>query len=146
LLDEIAEAEIRQAKNEEMRHRSLSVLDRVLLLQHVSDDEHAALRTCKDQVRALHREMSVSEWDALPTDVEPLADGRHALAHLLTLIEQRDELSDDDWAELHESVGTAFGKSLAAAAARARLTLPVDHDHDHEAVLAESESEQEQLA
>jgi hypothetical protein len=138
LLDEIAEAEIRQAKNEEMRRRSLSVLDRILVLQHVSDADFAALLPCKEQARALHQEISISEWDALPTGTEPLAEGGHALAHLMTLIEDRDELSDDLWAELHESVHSAFGKSLATAAARARLRLPLER----EAVLAASEQEQ----
>jgi hypothetical protein len=138
LLDEIAEAEIRQAKNEEMRRRSLSVLDRVLVLAHVSDSDFAALRTCKDHARELHHEITVGEWDALPAHAEPLAEGQHALAHLMTLIEDHDELSDDVWAELHESVTAAFGKSLATAAARARLRLPLDH----ESVLAGSEQEQ----
>jgi hypothetical protein len=138
LLDEIAEAEIRQAKNEEVRRRSLSVLDRVLVLAHASDADFAALRTCKDQARELHHAIAVGEWDALPADAEPLAEGGHALAHLMTLIEDRDELSDDLWAELHESVGAAFGKALATAAARAKLTLPLDR----ESVLAASEQEQ----
>jgi hypothetical protein len=138
LLDQIAEAEIQQAKNEELRRRSLSVLGRVLALTHVSDSDFAALRGCKEQARALHHDISVSEWDTLPTEADPLAEGGHALAHLMTLIEDRDELSDDLWAELHESVGRAFGKSLATAAARAKLTLPLDE----ETVLAGSEQEQ----
>jgi hypothetical protein len=140
LLDDIAEAEIRQAKNEETRRRSLSVLDRLLVLQHVSDTDFAALLPCKEQARALHQEISVSEWDALPAHTEPLAEGGHALAHLITLIEDRDELSDDLWAELHESVQTAFGKSLATAAARGRLTQPLERE------TALVVSEQEQLA
>jgi len=61
------------------------------------------------------------------TETEHLAEGGHPFAQLLTLIEDRDELSDDLWAGLHESVGDTFGKSLAAAAARAKLSLPLEH-------------------
>jgi hypothetical protein len=127
LLDEIAEAEIRQSRAEEVRHRALSILDRVQILSHAAEADYPSLRTCQEQARTLHHAIAEEHWAVLPTEAEPLADGDHPFAHLLTLIEDRDELSDDLWAELHESVGNAFGKSLAAAAARAKLTLPVEH-------------------
>jgi hypothetical protein len=127
LLDEVAEAEIRQSKGEEVRRRSLSILDRVLMLSHISAADAPALHACQDQARSLHGAISEGGWNSLPAEAEPLSEGEHAFAHLLTLIEDRDELSDDLWAELHESVGKTFGKSLAAAAARARLSLPMEH-------------------
>jgi hypothetical protein len=127
LLDEIAEAEIHQSRCEEVRHRSLSILDRVLLLSHLNESDNAALRACQEQARSLHETIANGTWSTLPSEAEHLADGEHAFAHLLTLIEDRDELSDDLWATLHESVGSTFGKSLAASAARAKLTLPLEH-------------------
>jgi hypothetical protein len=75
----------------------------------------------------LHGTISDSLWTSLPAEAEPLAEGEHAFAHLLALIEDRDELSDDLWASLHESVGATFGKSLAAAAVRSKLSLPLEH-------------------
>jgi hypothetical protein len=126
LLDEIAEAEIRQARSEEVRQRSLSVLDRVLSLAHVADEDYSPLGSCQEQARALHGALSTSSWNALPPEAEPLAERHHALAHLVTLIEDREELSDDVWDKLYESVTAAFGKPLAIAAARARLTLPLE--------------------
>src|SRR4051794_35573331 len=58
LLDEIAEAEIRQSRSEEVRRRAVSVLDRVLLMSHATEREFAALRACQDKAQALHREVS----------------------------------------------------------------------------------------
>jgi hypothetical protein len=127
LLDEIAEGEIRQSQSEELRRRALSILDRVLLLSHVAESEFPALRACHDQARALLGPIAEASWTALPAEAGPLAEGEHAFAHLLTLVEDRDELGDDAWADMHDSVATAFGKPLAAAAARAKIALPLEH-------------------
>lgn len=123
LLDHAAEAEIRQSKSEELRRRSLSVLDRVLTLSHTSIPDFAPLRECHDRARELRHTIAEGAWTSLPADAEKLAEGQHHFADLLTLIEDHDDLHDDHWATLHESVGQAFGKSLAAAAARSKLVL-----------------------
>jgi hypothetical protein len=126
LLEEVGEAEVRQKRSEKTRRRALAVLDKVLSLSHATDADSQALRTCQEQAQALHRAISTSRWNALPAEAEPMAKGEHALAHLVTLIEDRDELSDDLWASYSASVGTAFGRSLAAAAGRSRLILPTE--------------------
>jgi hypothetical protein len=110
-----------------VRCRALAVLDRVLLLSHVVEADFPALRDCHDKARSLQGSIANGHWAGLPAEAESLAEGDHAFAHLLALIEDRDELSDDLWASLHESVGTAFGKSIAAAAARSKLALPLEH-------------------
>jgi hypothetical protein len=127
LLDAIAETELRQSRGEEMRRRGLSVLERVLGLRHAADDGYAPLHVCQETARALHGAIASGSWNELPAEVETLAEGEHAMAHLVTLVEDADELSDDLWAQLHESVGAAFGKPLATAAARARLVTPLEH-------------------
>jgi len=127
LLDEIAEAEIRQSRNEEVRRRASSILEKVLVLSHAMDADSPHLRACQDKARSLQCAISDARWTDLPAEAEPLADGDHAFAHLVTLVEDRDELNDELWASLHESVGAAFGKSLAAAAVRSKLSLPMEH-------------------
>jgi hypothetical protein len=124
LLDEIAEAEIQQARNEELRRRAVAVLEKVILLAHASDAGSPSLRACQEQARALNASISEASWIDMPAETEPLAEGEHPFAHLLTLVEDRDELNDESWASLHDSVGAAFGKSLAAAAVRSKLVLP----------------------
>ncbi len=129
LLDQVAETEIRQSKSEETRRRALSVLDRVLLLSHSSNADFAPLHDVHNRARELHSGISQTEWHSPHPETDRLAEGDHHFADLLTLIEERDDLSDDLWASLHENVGNAFGKSLAAAAARSKLV--VRHDMAH---------------
>ena len=126
LLDDVAEAEIRLSRADEVRHRSQAVLKRVLALGHTSDPDHPALRECHELARGLHEQINESAWISLPAEAERLAEGDHPFAHLLSLIEDRDELGDDVWAAHHEAVSNAFGKTLAAAAARARLVIGSD--------------------
>src|SRR3954452_8457371 len=126
LLDLVAEAEIRQAKGEETRRRALAVLDRALTLKHSGEGEFAPLRDCQAQARSLRDSIAAVEWSDLPPEAAQLAEGDHPFAKLLALVEDREVLNDDLWASLHDGVGAAFGKSLAAAAARAKLTLPPD--------------------
>jgi hypothetical protein len=128
LLDDLAEAEVHQNKSEEVRKRALWVLDRVLSLTHASVPDFGALRDCHEKAGALRHSIETGGWKSLPAESEHLAEGEHPFAHLLSLIEDRDELSDELWASMHESVGAAFGKPLAAAAARAKLVLPRHHD------------------
>ena len=132
LLDQVAEAEIRRNKSDEVRHRSLSVIDRVLTLSHASSGEFPPLRDLHEQARNLRGAIADGHWSNLHSDAERLAEGDHSFANLLTLIEDRDELNDDEWATLHDSVINSFGKPLAAAAARNKLVLPADsHQHAH---------------
>jgi hypothetical protein len=123
LLDQVAEAEIRQSRSEEQRRRSLSVIDRVLSLSHMSIPDFSPLRECQDKARELRGGIAEGNWTSLPAEAERLAEGQHHFADLLTLIEDRDELPDELWSQVHESVGNAFGKPLAAAAARSKLVL-----------------------
>ena len=84
------------------------------------------MRDCQEKARALHDQINEAHWAALPADAERLAEGDHAFAHLLTLIVDRDELSDDLWATLHDSVASSYGKALAAAAVRSKLVISHD--------------------
>ncbi|WP_406699620.1 hypothetical protein V5E97_12235 [Singulisphaera sp. Ch08] len=123
VLDLVVESEIRQVKSEESRRRAVSILDRVLTLTHSGDHEFAPLRDCQDQARTLRDAISGGSWSDLPPETERLAEGEHPFANLLALVEDRDVLHDDLWASLHDTIGTTFGKSLAAAAARSKLVL-----------------------
>jgi hypothetical protein len=129
LLDDVAEAEIRQGRSDEVRRRSHTVLQRVLALSHASDPDHAALRDARTLAQTLHSQIAEAHWTTLPSEADRLAEGDHAFAHLLSLIEDRDELSDEVWAAHHESVTAAFGKALAAAAARSKLVIGPHDDH-----------------
>lgn len=123
LLDDLAELEVRQGELEVMRHRSLTILDRVLALSYQKDEPFPPLLECQDRVRQLRSTIADGHWMQLPAQTENLAEGTHALVKLLILVEQLDTLSDRSWAELHEQVGETLGKPLASAASRGRLVL-----------------------
>ena len=124
VLDAIAEVELHQSKNEEVRRRGMSVLDRVMAIQYSGGNEFAPLRECQDHARTLRQSLENANWKALPAEVERLTEGEHQFSHLLSLIEDHEDLGDDLWASHHESVSQHFGKPLAAAAARSKLTIP----------------------
>lgn len=126
LIDEATEVEIGRVRGEEIRRRALSVLDRATYLVHRSSSEFAPLNECVDRARQLRQRIAESDWSQLPEEAESLGDGDHPLAHLLILVENRDDLNDDHWALLHDSVGNSYGKPLAAAAARSKLDVSGD--------------------
>jgi hypothetical protein len=121
LLDRVAQAEILQSKTEEQRRRAVAILDRVLSLSHRTTSDFPALRECHEKAQGLRSLVSEAHWSSLHPETERLAEGDHHFANLLTLIEDRDDLSDEMWANLHEDVSRVFGKQLAAAAARSKL-------------------------
>jgi len=123
LLDLVAESELRQVKAEESRRRAVAVLDRVLRLRHTDNAEFVPLRDCQNQARTTREAVVQGAWTSLPPETEALSEGEHPMANLVTLVEDREVLEDDLWAQLHETIGATFGKSLAAAAARAKLVL-----------------------
>lgn len=127
LLDRVAEAEFLQSRNEDQRHRALSVLDRVLSISHASSPDFAPLLDCQERARSLRAAVAEGHWTGLDPEAEKLAEGEHHFSNLLSLIEDRDELNDELWATLQDSVGNEFGKALAAAAARSKLILAPCH-------------------
>ena len=126
LTDEIAAAEIRRDKAEELRRASIGILERVLRLTHASSPEFGPLRERQEHARGLHESLANAPWSNLPEEAHRLSEGDHPFAKLVVLVEQHDELEDEHWGYLHEAVGEAFGKALAAAAARSKLVLPAE--------------------
>lgn len=121
LLDELTEVEVVRGDCDAVRGDALEVLDRVLSLTHRRDPGFAPLQDCLRRVRAIRGAIADAPWSQLPAQTEALVTGEHALVQLLTLIEERERLSDRDWAWLHQAVGEALGKPIASAASRALL-------------------------
>jgi hypothetical protein len=131
LLDEVAEAETRRDRVEECRRRALTILDRVLSLSHTSDPDFAPLVGAQDQARALRTAIADASRHEPHDDTERLAEGDHAFSGLLALVEDHDDLSDDRWAILNETITEAFGRPLAIAAARSKLAVGARDDAPH---------------
>lgn len=121
LLQLAAEAQRKRAQQEKARTRALTVLDRLLSLVHRDHPDFAPLSECQAKSRALREAIHDHTGAELHPDVTALAQGRHPLAELLTLVEGYDDLDDDLWLLLKHAVAENFGKSLAMSAARGKL-------------------------
>jgi len=121
LLQLAAEAQRKRAQQEKARMRALTVLDRLLSLVHRDHPDFAPLSECQAKSRTLREAIHDHAGSELHPDVTALAQGRHPLAELLTLVEGYDDLDDDLWLLLKHAVAENFGKSLAMSAARGKL-------------------------
>jgi len=116
----IAEEE-RRAATAEARKRALAVLDRVLAISHADDPGFAALVQCQAKAKALRN--AVMDPKAFETGAAPALETTPAFAALLTLIEGREQLDDERFATLEDSVTQSFGRQLAVAATRGKLSI-----------------------
>ena len=121
LLQLAAEAQRKRAQQEKARMRALTVLDRLLSLVHRDQPDFAPLNECQTKSRALREAIHDHTASEPHPDVTALAQGRHPLAELLTLVEGYDDLDDDLWLLLKHAAAENFGKSLAMSAARGKL-------------------------
>jgi class 3 adenylate cyclase len=108
--------------------RALGVLTRVLAITHRDDPAFRPLLEC--QSRAGELRVALSHAMADPRAYTPRQVDRAMLpyADLLALITGRDQLDDERWVQLEESVARVFGRSLAAAAVRGRLQIPGERE------------------
>jgi hypothetical protein len=96
------------------RESALNVLDRVAMLAHVDQREFDPLRLCQERARQLR---AVLEQQSSEPDAPTLAP----FVALLHFIDAHQQLDDDKWGALQETVTSAFGTALAMAAGRGRL-------------------------
>ncbi len=121
--DEVAHNANLKAHHETARRNALVVLDALLRVAHRARNNFAPLVECQARVRALREHIATAPWDMLPREASDLAGGEHPFAHLLSLINDRERLTDVDWARMYRSVGDALGLTLAAAASCGSLAL-----------------------
>lgn len=121
LLQAVTDAQRKKAQEEKARVRALTVLDRILSLIHRDQPEFPPLDEAQTKAKALRDVLRVHDGPESHPDILPLAQGRHPLAELLTLVEGYEDLDDDLWLLLKHAVAENFGKSLAMSAARGKL-------------------------
>ena len=120
----VAEAittEERRAATAEVRKRALAVLDRVLAISHADDPGFPSLVKCQAKAKELRQ--AVLDPKAFETATAPMLETTPAFAALLTLIEGREQLADERFAALEDSVSQSFGRQLAVAATRGKLSI-----------------------
>jgi hypothetical protein len=107
---------------EETRRSAVTTLDRVLEIVHCDDRAFPALVGCHNKARTL-RESALALTDPEAPDAKRLGANAQSFADLLTMVQNRDALDDERYAQLEESVSKAFGRALAVAVARGRLAF-----------------------
>lgn len=121
LLQLITEAQRKKAHEEKARLRALTILDRILSLIHREQPDFPPLDDAQAKAKALREILRTHTGPEVHPEMNPLAQGRHPLAELLTLVEGYEDLDDDLWLLLKHAVAENFGKSLAMSAARGKL-------------------------
>lgn len=94
---------------------ALKILDRVLILSHREQVNFPPLINCQEKARKLR--------DVITKSGAKVVAGVQLFADLLTLIEQRDSLNDEQWTRIDGEVSDVFGKNLAVAASRGKLII-----------------------
>ncbi|HXD98694.1 MAG TPA: hypothetical protein VN646_19240 [Candidatus Acidoferrum sp.] len=132
---------------EQAQQGAVAVLDRALEILHQDDPEFPALTGCHTKAREARA--AILALTELESDgARQILDGVHAFADLLAVVEAREGLDDDRYAQLEASVSGAFGRALAVAAARGRLGFEGEfvEPPEPEPVAAEHELEPEPVA
>ncbi len=103
---------------------ALVVLDRLEAIRLTDERDSTHWQQCLTESRAIRHELAVSPAVLAAAQAHRLVSGEHPLGAVVTLIADRDELSDERWRTLHEAVVECYGRDLATAIVRGRLTMP----------------------
>jgi class 3 adenylate cyclase len=102
--------------------RALGALTRVLGITHMDDPAFSSLMECQAEASKLRVEFSKAGSEGRVTADRVLEDV-HPFEALLTLMLERDTLTDERWAQLDTAVARKFGRTLVNAATRGRLSI-----------------------
>ena len=114
------EAEIAAAKT--AVQRAIGALTRVLGITHMDDPAFSSLLECQAEASKLRVEFSRAGSEGRVTADRVLED-INPFEALLTLMLERDTLTDERWAQLDTAVARKFGRTLVNAATRGRLSI-----------------------
>ena len=108
----------------EDREGIVRTLNRVLRLQHHDSSPFAPLTECQEKARRLLEEIAGLEESEPGAEAWRVLPGIQAFSRLLALVDAPENLSDDRWMDLQETVAQEFGRALTIAASRGKVTAP----------------------
>jgi hypothetical protein len=123
LLWTVKQAEEQKARFETRQRQALRVLERVLAVVHRDQIVFPPLLECKEQAGTLRLAVAGVQWPGAHPAIDALAEGQHPFLDLLALIESQEELDDERWAALQDTIEQEFGRALAVAASRGKLQV-----------------------
>jgi hypothetical protein len=132
LLTAIGEALRARARREALEHAqagALAILDRALEMVHRDDAKFPALVGAHAKAHQA-REAVLQLTDPDSAEAHRAFDAVQPYSDLLTMVESRDAIDDDRYAQLEEHVTQSFGRPLAVAAARGRLAFVGEYEEE----------------
>jgi class 3 adenylate cyclase len=103
--------------------RAISVLTRVLGITHMDDPAFPSLLECQAKASEYRVAFSRAGNEGRGPTADSVLERIKPFEDLLTLMLERDTLTDERWAQLDTAVARAFGRTLVNAAARGRLSI-----------------------
>jgi class 3 adenylate cyclase len=103
--------------------RAINVLTRVLGISHMDDPAFPSLLECQAKASELRVAFSRAGSDGRGLTADRILENIKPFEDLLTLMLERDTLTDERWAQLDTAVARVFGRTLVNVAARGRLTI-----------------------
>jgi CheY-like chemotaxis protein len=107
----------------EARRRALVVLDRVMTIDRVGDPNFAALLQCQAKAREIRAAVLLDLARPAAENEAAIMESTLAFSALLTLIETREHLRNEQLVMLEDQVTRAFGRTLAVAATLGELVV-----------------------
>ena len=102
--------------------RGIGVLTRVLGVVHLDDPAFPALLECQAKASELRLALSRAGGERRGAPAKEVLEWFAPFETLLTLMLERNTLTEERWAQLDATVARAFGRPLVNAAARGRLS------------------------
>jgi class 3 adenylate cyclase len=115
------ESEIAEVKAAVLR--AINVLTRVLGISHMDDPAFPSLLECQAKASEMRVAFSRAGHEGRGLTAEKVVESIKPFEDLLTLMLERDTLTDERWAQLDTAVARVFGRTLVNVAARGRLTI-----------------------
>lgn len=84
--------------------------------------QEATLEPVRQEWRDVTFQIAKSPWDEVDL-IQEVREGRHPLCRLVSLVERRDTLSDDEWTHEMAAVQQSYGAQLSTAIARGKVVL-----------------------
>jgi class 3 adenylate cyclase len=113
----------RQAALEAAVQRAIGVLNRVLGVSHPEDPAFHPLLECQAKASELRLKLSRVAATNRDYSAHRVDEATRPFADLLALVDGQEDVDDERWMGLEESVGRVFGRQLLIAASRGRLAL-----------------------
>ena len=102
---------------------ALRRLDMFVRIQHIDLPEFPPWQRCLADARQLRGELVTVPSDRARITAEQFLSPQGPLNAALTLVSEGQELTDEQWSQLLDSVSAAYGREISTAIARGKLSL-----------------------